>query len=153
MSPEIDSSLSSSSALTYALLSLSPSPSDCLIIPQWPDSHLTSRQAPSFCTLDNQHPVSMLSISSTHRVDRDTHTRTHSHTWLHLSSVNQRQLFTDVMVAAYCVMYVSRSQDKHPSSWNGWLTNDAKEKSVYPIIRIFVNTYTHTHGLKWLLFV
>lgn len=48
-----------------------------------------------------------------------THTCTHSHTWLHLSSVNQRQLFTDVMVAVYYAICLPESGQKSPSSWNG----------------------------------
>lgn len=74
--------------LTYALLSLSPSLSDCLITPRCCDSHLTSRQASASRKLDNQHPVSILSISSTHEMDMDphmhahTHVTTHPHPWL-----------------------------------------------------------------------
>lgn len=65
----------------------------CLIVSSLldADSHLTSRQASSSCKLDNQHPVSMLSISSSRKVDQDQHVRAHTHvTTAYAQRVNQR---------------------------------------------------------------
>lgn len=54
-----------------------------------------------------------------------THTCTHSHTWLHLSSVNQRQLFTDVMVAVYYTICLPDSGQKKPKFLE-WLWRERK---------------------------
>lgn len=73
--------------------SLSPSQSDCLITPQCCDSHLTSRQTSASRKLDNQHPVSILSISFPLKVDIDPHPHRHtqpdkhSHTHPHPGSL------------------------------------------------------------------
>ena len=83
---------------------LSPLLSGCLITCLCCDFHLTSAQVSSSHKLDNQHPVSRLSISSSYKADMDqqlcihihvgTHTQSHTSTLIPVPGVNQRQLLT-----------------------------------------------------------